>query len=43
MINKLKNIFKYFWITPTDLKGGWKFQINIPIGRSPSKHKEKKV
>lgn len=33
MIKKLMRFFKYFYIIPTDLKGGWKFQLNIPIGK----------
>lgn len=33
----MKNFLKYFWIIPTDLKGGFRFQINIPIGRLKKK------
>lgn len=33
MIKKIISIFKYFRIMPTDLKGGWKFQFTIPIGK----------
>jgi len=42
MIEKLKKIFRYFWIAPTDMNGGWKFQIKIPIGKNPNKHKERR-
>lgn len=36
----MKNFLKYFWIIPTDIKGGFRFQINIPIGRLKKKEKE---
>lgn len=36
----MKNFLKYFWIIPTDLKGGFKFQINIPIGKLNKKGKK---
>ena len=36
----MKNLLKYFWIIPTDLKGGFRFQINIPIGRMKKNEKE---
>lgn len=41
MIGKIKIFFKYFWIIPTDLKGGWKFQLTIPIGKNPNKYRRK--
>lgn len=37
---KIKDFFKYFWIIPTDIQGGFRFQINIPIGRLKKKGKE---
>jgi hypothetical protein len=42
MINKIINWFKYFRIMPTDIHGGWRFQITIPIGKNPSKHNKEK-
>lgn len=36
----MKNFLKYFWIIPTDLKGGFRFQINIPIGRLKKNERE---
>ena len=38
----MKNFFKYFYIIPTDLKGGFKMQINIPIGRRKKKETDMK-
>ena len=37
----MKNFLKYFWIIPTDLKGGFRFQINIPIGRLKKKKEDR--
>ena len=36
-MKKLYNFFKHFFIVPTDLQGGWRFQINIPIGKDYAK------
>lgn len=33
---------KYFWVAPLDDKGGFKFQINIPLGRKKKKKDDKK-
>lgn len=40
-MEKIINFLKRFYIIPTDLNGGFRFQINIPIGRSGS-NKEKR-
>lgn len=41
-MEKLIEFFKRFWVIPTDLKGGFRFQINIPIGRKNNKRKRVK-
>lgn len=40
-MNKLINFFKYFWVTPLDDRGGFKFQIKIPIGKKYGKEDSK--
>ena len=39
-MRKVFNWLRYFWVIPTNFNGGWRFQINVPIGRRKEKNSE---